>query len=309
VTTVGYVGADVPRELIEAAGLRALRLAPVSVESAERADAILGPGVDEPTRLVLAGLLEGRFAIDALVLCHDSEHTVRLYTSLRVLDVGLPVHFLDLLHLPTAATAAYDLARIRELAATLGDWGDPIEHDALSARIAAANESRRLLARLDERRRNGTATGVDVLGAVAHGYTVPAEAHATRLAELLELPGRHASAKRVMLLGSAHETPEVYEAIEEAGATVVGERHTWGASFFARLVDEKRPPLEALVARYAARPAPIPVDADLVLAWLRLGDEGIGWQLPAEPRIDAVLRGRPYRLDHAARAELAAVVA
>jgi benzoyl-CoA reductase/2-hydroxyglutaryl-CoA dehydratase subunit BcrC/BadD/HgdB len=309
VTTVGYVGADVPRELIEAAGLRPLRLAPVPVESVALADAILGPGVDEPTRLVLAGLLERRYPIDALVLCHDSEHTVRLYTSLRALGPELPLHFFDLLHLPTAATAAYDLVRIRELVTVLEEWGDPIERDVLAEAIDAANRSRRLLGRLDGLRQEGSATGVEVLEAVVAGYTVPAEEHVARLEALVETPRRKRSAKRVFLLGSAHDTPEVYAAIEAAGATVVGERHSWGASSFATLVDESAPALEALVERYAMRPAPAPVDADLVLAWLRLGDEGLGWQLPAEPRVDTVLRRRPYRLDDDARAELAAAVA
>ena len=243
------------------------------------------------------------------MLCHDSEHTVRLYTSLRALGPDLPVHFFDLLDLPTPATAAYDLVRVQELAAVLEEWGSPIEQDALAARILAANESRRLLGRLDALRSEGGATGVEVLAAVAAGYTLRAEKHAARLDDLLGTPRGPVSAKRVFLLGSAHDTPEVYEAIEDAGATVVGERHSWGASSFTRLVDESAPPLEALVERYATRPAMSAADhAELVLAWLRLGDEGIGWQLPAEARVDAVLRGRPYRLDAAARAELAAVV-
>ena len=171
-TVVGYVGADVPRELIEAAGHFALRLASVDVDP-RRADRILGPGVDEATRLLLAGLLEGAYPIDRLVLCHDDDHTVRLYTALRMLEIpGLDLWFLDLLHQPRASTDAYDRARLRELGAWLGDTS------SLPDSIAAANRSRALGDRLAVLRRAGGVSGADALALLGAGTALPTSVYA-----------------------------------------------------------------------------------------------------------------------------------
>ena len=113
---VGYLGADVPRELVAAAGLAARS---GSAEPARRRRARTrssGRGVDRPVRRVLGELLEGQAAVDFLLLTHESDSLVRLFTSLRVLPDPLPeLWFLDLLHLPTETTAAYNAARLEEL--------------------------------------------------------------------------------------------------------------------------------------------------------------------------------------------------
>ena len=142
------------------------------------------------------------------------------------------------------------------------------------------------------------------------------------------MPGR-----RVFLLGSAHDAPDLYEALEAAGAAVVGEDHAWGALSFDGLVDEELEPLQALASRHhlgsalgrrhgsAARAARSAADAvaagaELALAWHRAGDDALAWGLPEERRAFAangiplrVFRHRPYRLDDDARRELAEVVA
>ena len=338
----GYVGADVPQELLAAAGFRPLRLAPVEVASRERADRFLGEGVDEPVRLVLAGLLEGRYPIDCLVVCHDSDHTVRLFTALRALalaDPGLPlppVLLFDLLHLPAATTAAYDRDRVAELAAALGEQaGTPLGEDTLRGAIAAANESRRLLGRLDLLRRRGGLRGSELLAAVAAATAMPAgELNALLEAVLAETaPPPATAARRVYLLGSPHDAPDVDEALEDAGAAVVGESHTWGSIWFDGLVDEVGEPLRALAARHhlgsalgrrhdsvergrRAAAAAAAAGAEVALAWHRRSDEHLAWALPEERRAFAAhgipvvaLRRAPYLLSGDARAELLAAVA
>jgi benzoyl-CoA reductase/2-hydroxyglutaryl-CoA dehydratase subunit BcrC/BadD/HgdB len=336
---VGYVGADVPQELIEAAGFLPLRLAPAEVASRARADRLLGPGVDEPLRLVLAGLLEGRYPVDLVVVCHDSDHTVRLYTALRALALREslpPLHFHDFLHLPKATTAAYDRDRVGELAAVLADLaGRPLDGAALAAAVAEANESRRLLRRVDALRRAGALRGSELLAVVAAGTAMrAAELNALLRALLAEPPAPGAApARRVYLLGSPHDAPDLYEALEATGAAVVGESHTWGSLWFDGLVDEAGDPLRALAARHhlgsalgrrhdsverARRAAAdaAAAGAGLALAWHRAADEGLAWALPEEERAFAArgiplvaLRGRPYRLDDDARAALAGAVA
>ena len=116
---VGYLGSDVPRGLVAAAGLLPYRLRRAGPPSA-RADEILGPGVERPVRRLLGELLEGTAGIDFLLISHERDSLVRLFTSLRVLDDALPeVWFVDLLHLSTPTTAAYNAARLEELRGVL----------------------------------------------------------------------------------------------------------------------------------------------------------------------------------------------
>jgi benzoyl-CoA reductase/2-hydroxyglutaryl-CoA dehydratase subunit BcrC/BadD/HgdB len=336
---IGYVGADVPRELIEAAGFLPLRLAPADVDSRTEADAILGPGVDEATRGILAGLLEGRYPVDRLIVCHDSEHTVRLYHALRVLarrrpELSEPA-FLDLLHLPAASTVAYDADRLAELARRLAGWAEaPIDDAELRRSIASANDGRRLLTRLDRARWQGRVTGRQLLAAVAAGTAMTADEHNGQVAAALEELGDAGDARRrrVFMVGSAHVDPGVYAALEGQQLAVVGESHDWGAASFDGLVPEDRDPLDALASRYHlgcacgrrhgaddraawSAQAAAAAGADVALAWVCAGDEALLWGLPVERAAFAaagiplvVQRDRMRTLDPAAREELVEAV-
>jgi hypothetical protein len=304
-SVVGYVGPDVPRELIEATGCVPLRLAPVDGVDSSFADRVLGPGVDEAARLVLAGLLEGAYPIDRLVLCHDSDHTVRLYTALRRLG-GHEAWFLDLLHEPRATTDAYGRARLAELAAWLGE-GD------LPTAIRSANRARALGDRLAARRRGGSVRGADALALLGAGTALRAERYVELLEAGLDELSPPAPGRTGLLLGSGHDRDDVYAALDELGATVIGETHGWGESLLAGRVDEDDDPLDALVRYYRPRPRVAPAPADVQLAWLRRGDETWAWSLPGERRRlgreIVTLRDRPYRLDDAGRAALREVFA
>jgi hypothetical protein len=275
---VGYVGADVPPELIEAAGHVPLRLAPVAGVDRAFADRVLGPGVDETSRAILAGLLAGAYPVERVVLCHDSDHTVRLYQSLRRLETPYDVWFVDLLHLPRASTEAYDRAELAAFAAWrgAGDAGDA---------IAAGNRARDLGPRLASLRRSGAVGGADALALLGAGTALPAARYAELLAAALDeleegTPGR----RTVLLLGSDHPDDTVYAAIDELGAVVAAETHGWGEQLLAGRIDEDGDPLDALVRHYRPRVRVRPDAADVQLAWLRPGDETWRWSLPAERR-------------------------
>lgn len=291
---VGYFGADVPRELIEAAGCFPLRLAPLDGVDATFADRVLGPAVDEAARLVLAGILEGAYPVDRLVLCHDSDHSVRLYGALRRL--GHEPWFLDLLHGERASSEAYGRARVAELAEWLGA-GDPGEA------IRTANRVRDHGVRLVLLRRAGAVRGADALTVLGAGTALRSETYAALLESALgELPSPEAAPTTVLLLGSGHDRDDVYAAIDGLGATVVAETHDWGESLLAGRVDETGDPLDALVRHYRARPRVESKVADIQLAWLRGGDASWAWSLP---RGTVTLRDRPYRLDEQSVSDLA----
>jgi 2-hydroxyglutaryl-CoA dehydratase, D-component len=257
----------VPRELIAAAGLHPLRLRG-SVPVTERADAILGTGVDAPARAVLTGLLGGRPRVDYLLLSHDSDGTVRLFTALRVLAETEPLPelwFLDVLHLPTETTAAYNRKRLDELPAVLERWsGQPVSDERLAAATSEAAETRRLLSRVAELRQGLRLRGSEALAVTRATETLPA-AEANRLvAQLLaDPPDPTEPGRRVFVAGSAPLGTALFTALEAQGLRVVGDE-------FGR---HRRGPDVARAAEAAS--------ADVVLAWIRSGDDARAWSIPA----------------------------
>ncbi len=297
----GYHGADVPRELLAAAGFLPFRLRGSEASSAA-ADRILGTGVGLPERRVLASLLEGTPELDLLVLAHGSDSAVRLFTSLRVLPEARPaLLFLDLLHLPTETTARYDLARLRELRAALERLsGSRADDERLRAAVAEANETRRLLGSIAELRRASPPrlSGSDALAMIGAGTALPASEYNGLLAALAgeqeQLPEPVA---RLYLVGSSQPSARLYRALETAGLHVVGEDHDWGEALADGLVAEAGDPLEAIAARFhtatalarrstnaraaqAAREATA-AGADLVVSWIRAADGALAWGIPA----------------------------
>ncbi len=273
------------------------------------AEAVLGPRVDPSVRLILAGLLEGRPPLDFLLVSHESDSTVRLFTSLRVLardETPPPLPgfaIVDLLHLPTETTAAYDLGRLHELAGVLEGWsGQPLDEGLVRVAITAANSTRQLLGRLAELRRADPPrlSGSDALAVLGAGTVLAAEPYNGLLEALHEDPGPPPTAprRRVYLTGSAHESTAVYRALEAEGAIVVGEDHGTGEAIGDGLVEEAGDPFAALAARYqsgsvlslrndpdarAARAAAEAeaAGADVVLSWIRTGDDALAWGIPA----------------------------
>ncbi|GAA3594807.1 hypothetical protein GCM10022419_092560 [Nonomuraea rosea] len=232
---IGYVGADVPVELLTAAGFRPLRLTGDPGVPATLGDRYLGRGVDPAARSVLTRLLTGAFGdLGRVVIGHDCEASLRLFYALRELrriepGAGVPEAYLvGVLHLPHRSTARYNRRRIGEFAARLAVWsGRPLD---VAAAVRAHDERRRLLAAVAELRRAVPArlTGREFLAAA--NAALPVAEHTALLGELLAQAGRlpEHRGRRVFLSGSDHDTPHVYGAIEADGHVIVGEDHSFG---------------------------------------------------------------------------------
>ena len=112
------------------------------------AESILGPGVDPPMRRILAGAARGE-PRDRLPAPLRTTPTARCGSSRRASrlsrDRPLPeLWFLDLLHLPTETTAAYNLGRLRRAPRRAGALVRAAgERRGLRAAIREANRTRR----------------------------------------------------------------------------------------------------------------------------------------------------------------------
>jgi benzoyl-CoA reductase/2-hydroxyglutaryl-CoA dehydratase subunit BcrC/BadD/HgdB len=303
----GYVGADVPVELLTAGGFLPLRLTGDPAGDRTAGDTYLGRGVDPVARSVLTRLLTGAYGpLDALVVSKDCEASLRLFYAvreLRRLEPGLglpPVHLVDVLHLPHRTTTRYVLAKVRELRAQVGRWaGRPIDDDALAGAVAAHDRLRGMLGALAERRRADPCrlTGTDALAAVAATTAAPVEEACASVAALLAGPRPVATGTRTFLTGSSHDCPHVYTALEGAGLLVVGDDHDWGDLLAVRPVGE--PTELALAERYQHAGPAAPrssvraraahtaaaaraCGAELLVSYVREHDDAPPWDFPAQ---------------------------
>jgi hypothetical protein len=229
---VGYLGRDVPRPLIAAAGLLPYR--------------------------VRGELIDG---VDFLLISHESDRLVRLFTALRALGTVPELWFVDLLHLPTETTAEYNRARLDELRTVLERWsGHPLAEEVDDPNPA-------LLSRLTGLRRSGRLRGSDALAVIGAGETLPAAEYTRLLERLLDEEHEPVPADRRAYVTGSEPSRELYLDLEHDGVHVIGE-------------DRQRIHGTNEWAAHTARAAKT-AGADLVLVWIAPGDEALTWGLPA----------------------------
>ena len=266
------LGADVPRELVTAAGLTSWRV-PVGDGASPSLEF---PGLGARSRSVLARLEGAEFAPTGLAIAHDVAEDAQLFAVLRELtrtDRGprAPYAFIDVLHQPGAATRDYNLARLKTFRQWLGELtGVPITDASLAASIRAANAQKRAVATLFAARTAAgpTLSGADALDLIRVVAQLPLARGDALIAALGEAQkaAPALSGKRVLVTGSRHETSVLYRAIEAAGAVIVGEDHAWGDPWVAAVLDEALDPLEAISARSQSPSWPSPVQSSAVRA-------------------------------------------
>ncbi|MBD3943036.1 2-hydroxyacyl-CoA dehydratase [Microbacterium sp. NEAU-LLC] len=337
--TIGVIGADLPRQLVLAAGAVPRRLLgswrpAVTPEAAE----LLG-AVDIVAAGLLTELLGGRHDdLAGLVVCNDSAAHLRLFYLLRELgDRGrlpFPVQLLDVppgADGPRAAFARDQYRRVADYCAAATGRGI----DEASLRKAAAAESLVGLARerMRARRRAGRCTGVQALSAYRASLT---EAPEQATAELDAATVEQAHDRLpVLVSGSFHPDATLYALLEESGLTVVADDHDTGDAAWlgdaveADAVDDliegmlvqqrRRPPLSprALAAEraQASAAAAEAAGAVAVLSLARELDDAPTWDAAAlrrtlEPRgipVVTAWRLQPQGLTEAVRAAAVAV--
>jgi benzoyl-CoA reductase/2-hydroxyglutaryl-CoA dehydratase subunit BcrC/BadD/HgdB len=318
---VGYVGCDTPVELITAAGALPVRLAGRAGRDTRLARTYLDGAVDPQTVNVLAAILtpeDGVPVPDLIVITHDCDASLQLFYTLRELRrTGThrcpPVHFVDLLHLPGAATRRYNLDRVRRFADQLAAWrGRALDAAELAEAVADHDAARRARTAL-RHHRAGALPGREALRWYAAGTTMPPRQYADTLTAALAGEPSRPAGRALFVSGSTHDTTDVYGALEDDGWLVVGDDHDWGDGGDQPPVGE--PTLDALADHYtrevvpstartpdriasAARDAVAKSGAAYLLTYCRQYDDAHRWDHPARAAAAdvpaALLRDQSY---------------
>jgi benzoyl-CoA reductase/2-hydroxyglutaryl-CoA dehydratase subunit BcrC/BadD/HgdB len=304
------VGADIPRELVAAAGFTPVRLA--ADLAAPKAEILAGQ--TPRTSALVAQVRNGGFS--GVAIGHGCVEDAHLFSVLRELSrvgggAAAPVAHLDILHGAEPAIRAYNRARLASFKAWLEALGGKaITADALRAEIVASNAQRRRLAEALSLRAEKTPrlSGVQALDLIRIVSQAPCE-EGDRAIKAARIDARPLSGRRVLVTGSTHETSAVYAAIEAAGCVIVGEDHDWGEPSAVAPLDERADPFDALASRWETPPLSAPtgssqaraqalaaqasaLNVDAVLHVRLPGDEASPWDV-AETRRALAAVGKP----------------
>ena len=289
---IGYVGNTVSVEAINASGALAWRVAPIEGSTAA-ADAYVEAFSDLDMRLIFARFVSCALdGLAALIVPRSTETQHKLYLALReaqrtrLKSNGPPLLLYDILHTQRESSRAYGLARTQELLDELGRITGHRPGDAdLSQAITQSNATRRLLAELQRRRRNGQVSGwqAQIATGALPFMTANGGQQALRawLSGDIEAP---AAGPRLLVKGAPLDHDRLHARVETLGAQIVAEDDDWGSRAAAPLMNTQGPAIEALFEHcWRDRPCPRIHPADN--SWFRQTLQGGG--------IDAVLFNHP----------------
>jgi benzoyl-CoA reductase/2-hydroxyglutaryl-CoA dehydratase subunit BcrC/BadD/HgdB len=228
---VWTLGADIPRALVDAFGLRPIRLVPAA-SSDPAIDALIGSEtLGRRGRLLLAAIARLPRE-DALLISHADSEQPQIFATLRelgrlgALDLP-PIAFLDLLTTDSDEVRRYNRVRVAQVATWLGELAGRAPDLA-----RALDEDGRLRAALHraliQRGKRGL-SGATAHRLVAAASTLPPESAITLLEQLDNARIGRAAGEPVYLSGSLIEHPTVIELLEANGRLIVDEDHAWGS--------------------------------------------------------------------------------
>lgn len=260
---VGTVCSYAPEEIIYAAGALPVRLFG-SGSGIHRADLHLQSYCCSLVRGILEEALSNRLdLLDGMVFPHTCDSIQRLSDVWRInlkksfhADVVLPVK------LSTPSAGQYLIDVLKKFRTDLErELHQEITDAALADAVKVYNAIRVLMSRLYKLRcenppvLSGRDFHVVIRAAMIMEREKFLEVLTAIVADLEKIAPdtQPTRAKRLVLSGGICSHPDIYDAIEEAGGVVAGDDLCTGSRYFAGVIDEKLPPLEAIAQRYFER--------------------------------------------------------
>ncbi|MCC7461241.1 MAG: 2-hydroxyacyl-CoA dehydratase [Gammaproteobacteria bacterium] len=289
--TLGYVGADLPLDLLLATGRPCCHLPWVADRATPLAQQWLESSFPGWACSILEDWALGRFdTIGQVIFSRGEDAAQRLYYYVCELQrrgqlAGPEPLIFDIARIPRASSQRHTGAAVRHLAAQLA-----VSDAALVAGIRQANRRRAQWADINADRSS-------------HGPIYEKIGRASLFADLdrlLETAGLPAgiARRRVLLAGSAPPDDRLHRAVEEADWSIIAEAHPLAPARLGPAISEYEPdPAVAIALQRHAMPygprgfgdaaegllaAAGRSRADAVLLWLTREDEALAWHVPAQ---------------------------
>jgi hypothetical protein len=296
---LGYVGAEIPVELIVASGAFALRIPSVAHAGTPLADRYLESSFTPDVRSIAEQYLGGALDfLQAIIFPRSNDSAQRLYYYLcelraRGLAEGPAPLIYDLAKIPRAASLSHSRMATERLAAEIG-----VHEPALAAAIVQRNRRRERFAAAAQARtrRSGLPGSVmerifrvadlcdaDAFDAAFEGWILNAE---------LKTEG-----PRVLLAGNAPPDERLHRAVEQAGGNIVSELGTHASCAVTLPLIAPDGSFAAIAAHYHSfrfgsrgfadralllRTLAQEAAADAVILWLIEEEDALIWDLPAQ---------------------------
>jgi benzoyl-CoA reductase/2-hydroxyglutaryl-CoA dehydratase subunit BcrC/BadD/HgdB len=295
---IGFLGAEIPVELIVASGAYPVRLFSAAGGNTDIADRYLESTFMPDVRSIAEQYLQGALNfMQSIILPRSNDSAQRLYYYLSELRLQQFPHtpaplIFDLAKIPRHSSKLHSRLAVQRLAAEIG-----VVSSALPGAIRQRNRRRELFDRAMQRRRDTAVRGSMIDRVCRSSDLGDADQFdgefATWLAQA-DLPG---SGPRLLLIGSTPPNERLHRAVEAGGGNVVCE----GDSYPSRSVNS--PPiaadgsLDAIADHYHAlqvstrafidraatiKQLALSVAADGVVIWLIEEEDALIWDLPAE---------------------------
>lgn len=280
---IGFVGLDIPLEVLTANGRKACHLPWDRELPTSRADTWLESGFAPWTRRMLEDWSEGRFDLfEQVVFTRGDDNAQRLYYYICELRKRgeikgpKPVIF-DVAYIRRATSAGRTRDALTGLCAQLGVRSDDLA-------IAAVNARRDAMTAWQAQRHND--------GPFWERLT-----RASLFGEVTATPPAGQTSRRILLAGTPPPDGRLHEAVERAGASIIAEAHDRSLTWLGPRVAEDSDPITALAEAILGRTtgartfgdrgerlvaAARAARADAVLLWLIEEEESEVWHVPAQ---------------------------
>jgi benzoyl-CoA reductase/2-hydroxyglutaryl-CoA dehydratase subunit BcrC/BadD/HgdB len=309
---VGQLGADVPDELLIAAGMLPVRIYADSRRALTETDKYLEYAFDPVVRAQFEKLADGTYKslIDYLAISNSTDVLTRVFVYLREIlrtepEAPVPpVTFIDWLFTGKSLYRERNVQTLRLFGRQLEAWaGRRISDEDIRQAVMICNEDREAMRALAALRHGKEVRigGSEALVVIGSGFFMDRAEHA-RLVKSVAAEAREwpvIGGPRIYMTGSAQESTALYDIIEDAGGVVVGEDHDWGDRSCDGATRTDIPPLEALVDRYMLRlfsskkalvsrrvealiGEAVSKGAEAVLFYMNVYDEAASWDYPSQ---------------------------
>lgn len=254
---LAYLCCFAPTEIMSAAGLLPFRImgrpADEVVEANSLVESMGCPYVRNCFEQALIGNLD---FTDGLVISHSCDMVQRVYGPWKTSQNPAYSYMFNTPHKASPWSIEFFERELVIFKESLEKYtGAPISDEAILAEIEVSNENRALVRELyDLRSRRGALTGVEMQRLLVVGMSIPAREFNALLkevrSEVQRRPVQTSDAPRILVWGSIIDHPKLYQIIEDAGGSVVGDDNCIGTRCYSNHIDTSRGIWKGLTKAY-----------------------------------------------------------